>query len=637
MRILLVEDDESISQALEQILTSQNYVVDVANNGQEGWDLVEAFIYDLILLDIVLPKLDGIRLCRNLRENGYQMPILLLTAQNSSNDKVMGLDAGADDYVVKPFELPELLARVRVLLRRNSSSKPVTLEWSNLCLDPGLCQVTYNGQLLELTPKEYRLIELFLRNHHRVFSRGDILDHLWPNERAPSEDAVTVHIKDLRKKLKRLGAPSNFIETVYGQGYRLKQFDGALSDLEPSASSVQIQEHQTYAKIKEELALVWEKHKTLNYKRLELLENASQKVLENNLREEQWQQAQQVAHKLTGALGIFGFVEASHLAKKVEVIFEACEALNSRAALQLCELLSALRAILEPSNNALSVTLNSNPVLCGTVSKLTLRSYPLLLVIDNDPDLAAGVVKLATTQGMSIKTIPLPTPGNRKSTHIRQAFISDVGVLNFSLTDATDVHLGLLKDLVNQTPPVSILLMTDRHNLANRVKVAHLATHVCLQKPLLPEQVLEALAKARSHGPSTVARVMVVDDDANILAGMRTLLEPLGLNLQTLGDPLQFLSVLEKFSPDLLVLDLKMPHFSGVELCQVLRNMPQWHWLPILFLTAHTDERTINQMFTAGANEYISKTVSQSELMTRILNCLERSFLHRSLASLSSS
>jgi DNA-binding response OmpR family regulator len=95
--------------------------------------------------------------------------------------------------------------------------------------------------------------------------------------------------------------------------------------------------------------------------------------------------------------------------------------------------------------------------------------------------------------------------------------------------------------------------------------------------------------------------------------------------------------VLEKFSPDLLVLDLKMPHFSGVELCQVLRNMPQWHWLPILFLTAHTDERTINQMFTAGANEYISKTVSQSELMTRILNCLERSFLHQSLASLSSS
>jgi DNA-binding response OmpR family regulator len=179
--------------------------------------------------------------------------------------------------------------------------------------------------------------------------------------------------------------------------------------------------------------------------------------------------------------------------------------------------------------------------------------------------------------------------------------------------------------------------MTDRNNLANRVKVAHLAAHVCLQKPLLPEQVLEALAKARSQGPSAIPKVMVVDDDATILAGMRTLLEPLGLTLQTLGEPPQFLNVLEKFSPDLLVLDLKMPYFSGVELCKVLRNMPQWYWLPILFLTAHIDERTINQILTAGANEYISKTVSPSELTTRVLNCLERSLLHRSFANLSRS
>ena len=231
MRILLVEDDELVSQALEKILLSQDYVVDIATNGELGWELVEAFAYDLIVLDIVLPKLDGIHLCRRLRESGYQIPVLLLTGQDSSTDKVMGLDAGADDYVVKPFEVTELLARIRVLLRRSSISGPVTLEWAHLRLDPGLCQVTYRDQLLTLTPKEYRLLELFLRNHNRVFSRSAILDHLWPYEQAPSEDAVTVHIKDLRKKLKQAGAPRDFIETVYGQGYRLKQLE---TDLNPT-------------------------------------------------------------------------------------------------------------------------------------------------------------------------------------------------------------------------------------------------------------------------------------------------------------------------------------------------------------------------------------------------------------------
>lgn len=121
MRILLVEDDECIYKPIEKVLDSQHYVVDVATDGQIAWELVTTFHYDLILLDVVLPKLDGIGLCQRLRTHDYQTPILLLTGQNSSTDKVMGLDAGADDYVVKPFEFPELLARIRVLLRRNSS------------------------------------------------------------------------------------------------------------------------------------------------------------------------------------------------------------------------------------------------------------------------------------------------------------------------------------------------------------------------------------------------------------------------------------------------------------------------------------------------------------------------------------
>ena len=223
MRILLVEDDERIAQALAETLIDRNYIVDIATDGEAGWDFVQAFAYDLILLDVMLPKLDGIGLCHRLRRASYQMPVLMLTARDTSNDKVMGLDAGADDYVVKPFDLPELAARIRALLRRGNSSTPPILEWENLCLDPSTCHVTYAGQALHLTPKEYGLLELFLRNTSRILSRSSILEHLWSYDDPPGEETIKVHLKDLRKKLKAAGAPADLIQTIYGLGYRLKQ------------------------------------------------------------------------------------------------------------------------------------------------------------------------------------------------------------------------------------------------------------------------------------------------------------------------------------------------------------------------------------------------------------------------------
>ncbi|MGA7937948.1 MAG: response regulator transcription factor, partial [Kovacikia sp.] len=195
MKILVIEDDDLIARALTTVLTDQTYAVEVAKDGEAGWDLIELYAYDLILLDIVLPKLDGISFCRRVRSQGYQMPILLLTGRDSSHDKAVGLDAGADDYVVKPFDPEELVARVRALLRRGTVPAAPVLEWGNLRLDPGSCEVTYAGQLLSLTPKEYALLELFLRNPQRVFSCGMVLEHLWAFEESPGEDAVRTHIK----------------------------------------------------------------------------------------------------------------------------------------------------------------------------------------------------------------------------------------------------------------------------------------------------------------------------------------------------------------------------------------------------------------------------------------------------------
>ena len=225
MKILIVEDDERIAEALAEDLTDQHYAVDLAADGLMGKELVESFTYDLILLDIMLPKVDGITLCRELRSQGCCLPILMLTARDTITDKVLGLDAGADDYLVKPFELEELSARIRALLRRGSSSSPPDLEWGDLRLNPSTYEVFYQDRPLALSPKEYCLLELFLRHNRRLFNRAQIIEHLWTFEEPPEEATVKAHVRGLRQKLKSVGAPADLIETVYGLGYRLKQID----------------------------------------------------------------------------------------------------------------------------------------------------------------------------------------------------------------------------------------------------------------------------------------------------------------------------------------------------------------------------------------------------------------------------
>lgn len=337
MRILIVEDDECIAKTLLSVLGSQHYTVDVASDGLLGWELIEAFAYDLILLDVMLPKLDGIKICRRLRSKNYQTPILLLTAKNSNTDKVEGLEAGADDYVVKPFEFSELLARIRVLLRRRNSPIQTVLRWENLCLYTDTCEVTYNGNLLTLTPKEYRLLELFLRNNHYCFSRSDILDHLWSIEEAPKEDTVTAHIKGLRQKLNIAGAPNDYIETVYGIGYRLKE-----TGFDNKKQSLKVQQKKK-SQIKTALTELWQNLQSKTNERLAVLQQTATALTLNELAEEQKQKAQATAHKLAGILGVFGLAEGSRLAKQIEQMFKLGVQRDQITAFNLCHLVELLQ------------------------------------------------------------------------------------------------------------------------------------------------------------------------------------------------------------------------------------------------------------------------------------------------------
>lgn len=230
MRILIVEDDVQLAEVLTEALTRRQYTVDVARDGVMAWNLVEAIAYDLIVLDITLPKLNGVRFCQQLRtaearthkQSQAATPVLMLTARDTVADKIVGLDAGADDYVTKPFELEELMARIRALLRRGASTSEFRLHWGDLQLNPATHEAIYNSQPVTLTRTEYALLELLVASGRRILSRSGIIEQLWSAEDSPVAETVNSHIRGLRHKLKSLGAPEDFIETVHGLGYRLK-------------------------------------------------------------------------------------------------------------------------------------------------------------------------------------------------------------------------------------------------------------------------------------------------------------------------------------------------------------------------------------------------------------------------------
>ncbi|WNM59945.1 response regulator transcription factor [Candidatus Nitrospira allomarina] len=221
MRILLVEDDSSVSGFIVKGLREEQYAVDLATDGEMGLAMAETTHYDVIILDIMLPKMNGIDVCRRLRAKRHATPILLLTAREAIEDRVTGLDTGADDYLTKPFAFAELLARLRALLRRGSGLPTPRLTIADLELDPVTHRVSRAGQTIILTNKEYSLLEYLMRNVGRVLTRTAITEHVWDIHYESITNIVDVHIKTLRSKMDRDFSPQ-LIHTVRGIGYVLK-------------------------------------------------------------------------------------------------------------------------------------------------------------------------------------------------------------------------------------------------------------------------------------------------------------------------------------------------------------------------------------------------------------------------------
>ncbi|HZR93383.1 MAG TPA: response regulator transcription factor [Gaiellaceae bacterium] len=221
-RVLVVDDEPAVREALRRALTLEGYEVELAGDGAEALRSIAVSEPDVVVLDVLMPEVDGLAACRRLRDSGSRVPVLMLTARAGVGDRVDGLDAGADDYLVKPFALEELLARIRALLRRSGQDRGEPLRFSDLELDPTTREVRRGGRPMELTRTEFNLLELFLRNPRQVLTRSLIFERVWGYDFGPTSNALDVYIGYLRRKTEAGGEP-RLIQTVRGVGYALRE------------------------------------------------------------------------------------------------------------------------------------------------------------------------------------------------------------------------------------------------------------------------------------------------------------------------------------------------------------------------------------------------------------------------------
>lgn len=561
MRVLVVEDDEVVAQSLTIALGEHRYTVDVASDGRMGWEYAMTYEYDVIVLDVMLPILNGIHFCQKLRSNGSMTPILLVTAHNDRTTLIEGLDAGADDYVVKPFDLKELLARLRALLRRGQSALPPTLHWGCLMLDPNACEVRWHDKLLKLTPKEYSLLELLLRNPQRIYSSSALIDHLWSLDTPPSEDTIRSHVKGLRNKLKAAKVTDDPVETVYGIGYRLRKLPEAIA-VEPievavsnsnavgsnavgsnavgsnavsSTSIVPLLRDESQAmddRIAAGLAQVWQQSQGKLFTRMEHLEQAIAVAQQGLLNASSIQVAEESAHKLAGSLGMFSLDRGSDLAKNIEQWF--------------------------------------------------------------------AQVRQGTD--LSLETVTKNVQELRQNLELMSAQAIDAGL------KAAQLKAGLIPESCESSDDDSNPIDLDQRNIEVPIPI------------LLPERK-----------PSE-ARILILDDDPTVVENLTQVLQPWGFEVMALPGTSDVMAALQSYQPDLLILEVTMGELSGLALCQTLRNTVQWSDLPVLFLTDSRDPELTHRVFAAGADDFVRKPVIGPELITRLLNRLERSRLLRSLA-----
>ena len=359
------------------------------------------------------------------------------------------------------------------------------------------------------------------------------------------------------------------------------------------------------------LTAVWHKFEGINSDRLKILERAGIAWQEDTLEGNLLQQAQLTAHKLAGGLGMFGFAEGSNLAREMEQLLKIQATSELVKAKQFNELLTDLKNSIQPDPNLKSFSAKGN--------------RPVIIAVDRHPQLARKIIAQMTAAELCFEVVTTL----RK---LKQALAKpnlEAVVWQFSLTKLTEASLKDLARVIDDIPSL-VILFTDNNNFQDLQKTIALGNNLLLQHSSLSDRAIGTFIKAIDRHRQT-GKILAVDDDPEVLKAISGLLDPWQVDVTTLSNPLDFWQIITELKPDLLILDVTMPNYTGIELCQLARNDPRWRELPILFFTVHNDLSTVRQVLSVGANDYINKTSAPSELIPKIFNHLNRSQLLRAI------
>ncbi len=621
VKILLVDDDHRFTTTAKEILENKLYKIDVLNKGGKVADFILKNNYDLLILDIMIPDINGITICRNLRSSDCDIPILLLTALTQKNDKLNAFEAGADDYLVKPVDWDELIARIRALLRRKKVYQEPILVWGKIKIFTENKQSFYDDQKLNLTPTQFEILHTFCKQPNRVYSYEDLIQKLWElwDGEPPTNDTIRSHIKGLRKSLEKAGAPKDIIETQYRLGYRIKkisdnpqntttkkeQTTNPLTDTDKKNRELQ------QKKIETALEIMWEQYKQSVWDDLQVLQNYN-----NNLTFKLDPEEIIIkAHSLVGFLGSIGLKTASNICREIEQLLKN-NGDNQAIQIELDKLALTLKnlddlKLKQPNNNKTSSSENST-------KQVSLISQ--ILLISQSSSLTTKLQELGNSWNLNLELIDdFSEIKTRLETKQYQGIVVEFY--------PEDKKHGRRKKIINflkdKYPDIPLIILSKREDLATRLEVAKYKVNSFISQNLFPEQIIKIVYQLLH--PSSTKKVILVDDDCKFHQIFRQILGEDHLEIITLSDPYQLLDAMETIVPELLVLDLQIPKVNGIDLCRVIRNDPRWYKLPIIFLTAYLTEDIIDQLIAVGADDFISKSRIETELHHRIITHLQRS------------
>lgn len=488
MKILVVDDDDLLVERLAADLLAQNYVVDTASDGLLGWEYATATPYDLIVLDINLPGLDGVSLCQRLRQGGYAGAILLLTGRSSSDDKVMGLNAGADDYLVKPYTLAELTARLRALLRRPQLVSSPTLRSGSLQLDPNSGLVTVADRPVELSPKEYGLLELFLRYPDRIFSNTLLLERLWSVEEAPGEETIRTHIKRLRRKLKQAGI-DDVIENVYGMGYRLRPEPvgaggGKAAGTEGADASPTPNETAKATAARAAAIAAFERFRPTIDERMAALRAAALALETNHLPAAVQSAAQGAAHKLAGSLGLFGYGAGSHLARRLEDWLDQPDLAQGQTLISLVEQLDGL--LRSPPAAAVS---EGQTAIVPLPPAAALGNQIAVVAVDDDPMILAQLQSLLPRWGVDVLGLQDP----RQTLATLEASPPDLLLLDLDMPPLSGLDLCRQLRQIDRWQTLPIICLTACRDAATLYQLYQAGADDYLPKPMIEPELVSRI------------------------------------------------------------------------------------------------------------------------------------------------